>query len=66
MFVCPFPSLEPGESTFIRVYLTLGNTELPVYKDYYWGNTGECEFRLNVEYDVSDVETAAKEQGVEG
>ena len=46
-YVClPIPSLQPGESTFIRVYLTPGNTELPVYKDYYWGDTGECEFIL--------------------
>ncbi|WKY48979.1 hypothetical protein Q5O24_06590 [Eubacteriaceae bacterium ES3] len=60
------PSLGPGESTFIRVYLSPGNTELPIYKEYYNGNTGECELVIRAQYDVVDLETAAAEQQVTG
>lgn len=62
----PIPSLAPNGSTFIRVHLKPDNTDLPVWKDYYWGKTGECILNITATYHVPDVETAAKEQGVKG
>ncbi len=62
----PIPSLAPKESTFIRVHLRTDNTHLPVWKEYYWGNTGECVLNITATYHVPDVEIAAKEQGAKG
>ncbi len=62
----PVPSLPHHGYTTIRVYLTPSNTDKPVWKEYYWGDIGECTLNLTVTYDVPDIETAAKEQGVRG
>jgi cell division septation protein DedD len=62
----PIPALDPQDSTFIRVYLKPAHTDLPVWKDYFWGKLGDCKFDLKITYDVPDVNVAAKEQGVTG
>ena len=65
-YVClPIPSLETHQSTTIRVYLQPDNTDLPIYKDYYWGDIGECLFQLTATYDVPDIEDASAQQGVD-
>jgi len=62
----PVPSLPHHGYTNIRVYLTPTNTDKPVWNEYYRGDIGECSLNLTVTYDVPDIETAAKEQGVSG
>jgi hypothetical protein len=62
----PVPQLKPHESTFIRIYLKPDHTDLPIYDEYYWGNTGECMFKATVKYDVPTAEQAAQELGITG
>jgi hypothetical protein len=62
----PIPSLAPNASTFIRVHLKPDNTELPIWKEYYWGDIGECVLNITATYNVVNVEVAAQEQGVKG
>jgi hypothetical protein len=62
----PIPTLKPGESTNIRVYLKPDNTDLPVWKEYYRGDIGECSFNFNVIYNVPDPKTTALQQGISG
>ena len=62
----PIPSLAPNTSTFIRVHLKPDNTGLPVWKEYYWGDIGDCVLNITATYNVPDVEIAAQEQGVKG
>ncbi|MDW7657098.1 MAG: GPI anchored serine-threonine rich family protein [Bacillota bacterium] len=62
----PIPPMRPHGSTFIRVFLKPDHTDLPIWKDYYWGKTGTCQFKLTVKYDLPDIEVLAAEQGVSG
>ncbi|HEY5466953.1 MAG TPA: hypothetical protein VIL27_07985, partial [Clostridia bacterium] len=69
--ILPIPALAYGDSTFIRVFLQedidLPYADyLPVYNSYYWGNEGDCQFKVKAEFKLPDVEQAAKDQGLIG
>lgn len=65
----PIPALQPGDYVSIKYYWK-PNIGTPVvdyednYKKYYFGNGGDCEFRITAEYNVPDVKEAAGEQGL--
>jgi len=63
----PVPSLAPGDETTIRVYLRHDNTDHgPTYRQYYFGDGGDCLLTVRVKYDVPDIQDAAAAQGVSG
>jgi hypothetical protein len=65
----PVPELQPGSNTTIY-YNWAPNISTPwadfkpPYDKYYYGNGGECEFSMNVTYDVPNPETLAAQQNL--